>query len=67
MKYKIVLDDQKVLLENLPEIEAESPKAAAEKYAGCKVERSNKRYGEIVVENTVWPIKMFLYNRINQR
>jgi hypothetical protein len=62
-QYKIALDLRKGIFEQLPIIEAQSPKKAAELYAG-KVTRHLERYGgEIAVTETHWPCKTYLYDR----
>jgi hypothetical protein len=63
--YKIVFDASKSMFDALPTVEAKSPKDAAEKYAGCKMKRHiANQGGEIVVQTTTFPHKMFLYDRI---
>jgi hypothetical protein len=62
-RYKIALDLRKGLFDELPVIEAQSPKEAAELYAG-KVTRHLEKYGgEIAVAETHWPCKTYLYDR----
>ena len=63
MKYRIALDNSKNIMDELPTIEASSPKEAAEKYAGGKVARVTSLSGDIVVQSTQRPYRMYLYNR----
>jgi hypothetical protein len=64
-KYRIVLDDNwsSLLSDSPPDIEAQSPLAAAKKYVGGPVSRSYGLHGQIVVESQSWPRKLYLYNR----
>lgn len=65
MKYKIVLDNRKNILDKLPEeIDAKSPQKAAEIYLGKKVKRE-KRNGTIVIQSTVWPYAMYIYVEVS--
>ena len=49
-------------MDALPIIEARSPKAAAEKYIGRKVRRHYEKWGgDIVVQETIFPYRMFIY------
>ena len=64
MKYTVVLDLSRPLLDALPTIEAASPKAAAEIYCRQSVVRHMEKRGDVVViASTVWPIKTYIYNR----
>jgi hypothetical protein len=64
MKYTITLDLTKNVFTELPTIEASSPKEAAEKYTGVPVKRCITPYGgTIVVHNSGWPEKSYIYNR----
>ena len=64
MQYKITFDLQKGIFDQLPVIESESPKKAAEIYAGKVTRHMNKYGGEIVVESIHWPCKTYLYDRV---
>ncbi len=47
--------------DELPKVEASSPKQAAEKYVGAHVRRTNDIAGDILVAKTVWPRTRYLY------
>ncbi len=64
MLYRVGFDSKRGLFDEVPDIEADSPKQAAEIYAG-KVRRHYDKYGgEFVIQSTQWPYKMFLYDRV---
>ena len=63
--YKVTLDSEKSILTELPEINAATPKEAAEKYLGRKVLRSSGRSARIVIQSSKWPYKMYLYDEVN--
>jgi hypothetical protein len=64
MLYKITLDLSHNIFDNLPTIEARSPKEAAEIYAQEPITRHmGKLGGDIVVEKTTFPRASFLYDR----
>lgn len=66
MKYRVGFDSRRGLFHETPDIEADSPKQAAEKYAGKVVRHYDKLGGEFVIQSTHWPFKMFIYDRVKQ-